>query len=228
MFVRLKKLLCRSIFIQTESTPNVNAIKFVTGKKFFLSSEQNDLKGKTFEFSQAKASPIKSPLASLVLEVSGVETVLIADEFVTVCKDSSSDWRHIKPQIYAILTDWSAQEKAAINLHSEGQGEKTHQIKFNDADKEVVQVISELIDTRIRPSIQQDGGDLEFVGYESGVVKLKLQGSCRSCSSSVVTLKLGVESMLKHYVPQVVSVEQVSEGEQSGEYFAASEQKIGK
>jgi Fe-S cluster biogenesis protein NfuA len=220
----LNRLLRRSIFIQTESTPNMNAIKFVTGSSFFSLGDSTS-KGKTFEFSQAKASSVKSPLAALMLQISGVENVLIADEFVTVCKDSASDWKHIKPEVYAILSDWHAQGKPAINQLEANEGKVG--IACKEEDKQVVEVISDLIDTRIRPSIQADGGDLEFLGYADGVVKLKLQGSCKSCSSSVVTLKLGVESMLKHYVPEVISVEQVAEGAQSEEkYFKETEQKI--
>lgn len=198
----------RALFIQTEQTPNENALKFKPGHEFGLPA------GKTFDFSSRKES-IKSPLASRIFQLEGIEGVMIANDFVTVLKSDMHEWKHLKPHVYEIITNFVSNQLKPINedvCNNDKQinDEKKRQ-NVTEEDKATFAMINELIDSRIRPAIQEDGGDVELVGYVDGIVKLKLQGACKSCSSSVVTLKNGIERMLMHYLPEVKGVEQVLE-----------------
>lgn len=203
----------RTLFIQSENTPNENALIF----KFDESLLPLALREKTFDFASVSAA-IKSPLASKLFEMEAVRNVFIADKFVTVSKDANAEWQHVKPFIFSVLTDFITLQKPILNRSLEAPDDSFNSdssalntVKFDAAHKETVAMIAELFDSRIRPAIQQDGGDLEFLAYDDGVVSVRLQGSCKSCSSSVVTLKGGVENMLKHYIPEVKAVENVDE-----------------
>jgi Fe-S cluster biogenesis protein NfuA len=151
------------------------------------------------------AAPHPSPLAAKLLAVDGVSAVFYGADFITVTKAADANWAHIKPEVFSLITEAvtsgeqivSPVEKSAASEGQEG-GEDT--LSANEEDSEVVAMIKELLETRIRPAIQEDGGDIEFRGFEDGMVLLKLRGACRTCDSSTVTLKNGIESMLMHYV----------------------------
>lgn len=191
----------RSMFIQTESTPNEASLKFIPGVQV--------TNGGTYEFLDLRAA-LPSPLATRLLHIDGLTGVFFGPDFVTCSKDDSLNWSILKPEIFACLMEhFSSGAPLFRDGEAEGGAEDT---RILDTDSEVVGMIKELLETRVRPAIQEDGGDIEYKGFnvETGVVSLKLKGSCRGCSSSSVTLKNGIERMLMHYVPEVQLVEQVS------------------
>ena len=195
-----------------------------------------DLKSPFIEYLSPRdtlAAPYPSPLAGQLLSVDGVTSVLFGSDYITVSKDSSAQWAHVKPEVFSLITEAVSSGKPMINI-IEGQGEGSQQgveadtLAANDQDSEVVQMIKELLETRIRPAIQEDGGDIEFRGFEEGWVKLKLRGACRTCDSSTVTLRNGIESMMMHYIPEVKGVDQVMDQEETiaMHEFAKFEEKL--
>ncbi|KAF8931672.1 scaffold protein Nfu/NifU N terminal-domain-containing protein [Dissophora ornata] len=195
----------RTMFIQTDTTPNQDSLKFIPGVAVMTDSS-------TAEFLDAR-NAMNSPLAKKLFQIDGVRGVFFGPDFVTITKDQDAIWQLMKPDIYSAIMDFFASGQPII---SEGaEGENVHNdTMINEDDSETVQMIKELLDTRIRPSIQDDGGDIEYRGFEEGIVKLKLKGACRTCDSSTVTLKNGIENMLMHYVPEVSAVEQVFDAEE--------------
>lgn len=191
------------MFIQTETTPNESSLKFVPGVTV--------TGGSSHEFLDLR-SALPSPLATRLLSIEGVVEVFFGPDFVTCSKDESLNWNVIKPEVFAVLMEHFSSGQPLFKDGSDTSGAEDTRIL--DTDSEVVGMIKELLETRVRPAIQEDGGDIEFKGFveETGIVNLKLKGSCRGCSSSSVTLKNGIERMLMHYVPEVKSVEQVSLG----------------
>ncbi|KAJ3251888.1 hypothetical protein HDU77_005549 [Chytriomyces hyalinus] len=187
----------RSLFIQTDSTPNIHSLKFRPGVAVAPTSS-------THEFMTARAA-MTSPLAKRIFRIDGVKGVLLGPDFITVTKQEDAEWQLMKPDLYASIMDHYSSGQPVLSEGGEGLPADT---LITEEDSEVVAMIKELLDTRIRPTIQDDGGDVEFMGFEDGVVKLKLKGACRTCDSSVVTLKNGIENMLMHYVPEVTAVEQ--------------------
>ena len=188
------------MFIQTESTPNDNSLKFIPGVPVSSSG--------THEFLDLR-SALSSSLATRLLTIDGLTAVLFGPDFVTCSVDDPVQWNILKPEIFAVLMEHFS---SGAPLFKEGQGsEGAEDTRILDTDSEIIGMIKELLDTRVRPAIQEDGGDIEYRGFEedAGLVKLKLKGSCRGCSSSSVTLKNGIERMLMHYVPEVKGVEQV-------------------
>ena len=184
------------MFIQTESTPNPATLKFLPG--------QPVLEAGTADFPTSDAAG-KSPLAQRVFAVAGVAGVFFGTDFVTVTKAESVDWDHIKPAILgAIMEHYQSgqpvMEGAADAAHAEHTGE----------DGEIVEQIKELLDTRVRPAVAQDGGDITFHGFDRGIVYLHMQGACAGCPSSTLTLKMGIENLLKHYIPEVIEVRPVA------------------
>lgn len=141
-----------------------------------------------------------------MLQVDGVSSIFYGPDFITVTKAADAQWPHIKPEVFSLITEAITSgeqivnivEKASAEAGQEGAGKDS--LGASEEDSEVVGMIKELLETRIRPSIQEDGGDIEYRGFENGVVLLKLRGACRTCDSSTVTLKNGIESMLMHYV----------------------------
>lgn len=172
--------------------------------------------GKTREFSN-KISATVSPLAKSLFRIDGVKSVFFGSDFITVTKedDISQEWKTLKPEIYAAIMDFCESNLPVINEAAEGEEHKDESDHYetdpnlSEEDKETVELIKELLDTKIRPTVQEDGGDVVYVGYEQGVVKLKLQGSCSSCPSSIVTLKSGIQNMLQFYIPDIKGVEEV-------------------
>jgi NFU1 iron-sulfur cluster scaffold homolog, mitochondrial len=180
------------------------------------------------------APPHPSPLAAKLLSVDGVTSVFFGMDYITVTKDSSIPWAHVKPEVFSIINEFVLSGQPMVKLIEGQTGEQGQEateqdsLAYNENDSEVVSMIKELLDTRIRPAIQEDGGDLEFRGFVDGQVLLKLRGACRTCDSSTVTLKNGIESMLMHYIEQVRGVQQVldQEEEVAMKEFAKFEEKL--
>ena len=184
------------MFIQTESTPNPATLKFLPG--------QAVLDAGSADFPTAEAGA-KSPLARRIFEVDGVAGVFFGTDFVTVTKSDAVAWDHIKPAILGAIMEHFQSGDPAI----EGQATGGHQTGDGE-DAELVTQIKELLDTRVRPAVAQDGGDITFHGFDRGVVYLHLQGACAGCPSSTLTLKMGIENLLKHYLPEVTEVRAVA------------------
>jgi len=213
---RLSFVQLRRLFVQTEQTPNTDALKFIPGRTV--------LQDTTAEFLD-RSSAYTSPLAASLFKIQGIKHVFLGPTFVTVTKDPDTEWPILKPDIFAAIMDFFTSGKAIMDVEA-----PPLDTTVLPGDSEHVVKIKELIETRVRPSIQDDGGDIEYCGYEEGIVKLKLKGACRTCDSSVVTLKTGIEAMLKYYIPQVKAVEHVLDGEEniSREEFARFEHKLSK
>ncbi|KAI1765851.1 HIRA-interacting protein 5 [Hypoxylon sp. FL1150] len=223
----------RSIFIQTEDTPNPDALKFLPNTRVL----PLDVSIPFIEYLNPRstiAPPHPSPLAAQLMGIDGVTAVFYGSDFITVTKSSDANWVHIKPEIFSLITETvtSGQEIVTVSKKdsTEGGQETANEdsLSFNENDSEVVGMIKELLETRIRPAIQEDGGDIEFRGFEDGYVSLKLRGACRTCDSSTVTLKNGIEAMLMHYVEEVKGVHQVLDQEEeiAMKEFAKFEEKL--
>jgi Fe-S cluster biogenesis protein NfuA len=184
------------MFIETESTPNPLTLKFLPGREI--------LGDKTADFADADAALI-SPLAEALFGLSGVERVFLGGDFIAITKSADTEWPALKPQVLAMLMDHLVSNRPILREDVVLAAEDV-----DPADAEIVAQIKELLDTRIRPAVAGDGGDIIFRGYRDGVVSLKMQGACAGCPSSTATLKHGIENMLKHYIPEVVSVTQAA------------------
>jgi len=184
------------MFIETEDTPNPATLKFIPGGQAVMPSGTADF--------DSEAAALRSPLASLLFGVPGVTRVFLGSDFVTVTKDASQDWERLKPMVLAAIVDHFVSGRPVV----EGEVDLWDE-DVGPEDAEIVAQIKELLDTRVRPAVASDGGDIVFRGYRDGVVRLHMQGACSGCPSSRATLKHGVENMLRHYVPEVQSVEQV-------------------
>ncbi|SLN53081.1 Fe/S biogenesis protein NfuA [Aquimixticola soesokkakensis] len=186
------------MFIQTESTPNPATLKFLPG--------QTVLDAGTADFTTPEAAE-KSPLAKRVFAVGGVTAVFFGGDFVTVTKDDATDWDHIKPAILGAIME-HFQSGAAV-MEGEANTQAGH-AAHDGPDGDIVDQIKELLDTRVRPAVAQDGGDITFYGFDKGVVYLHMQGACAGCPSSTLTLKMGIENLLRHYIPEVLEVRPVA------------------
>ena len=182
------------MFIQTESTPNPATLKFLPGRTV--------LEVGTADFPSAEAAA-KSPLARRIFAVKGVKAVFLGNDFVTVTKDEAVDWDHIKPAILGAVMEHY--QSGAPAMEGDGSGHA----EFSGDEAEIVNQIKELLDTRVRPAVAQDGGDITFHGFDRGVVYLHMQGACAGCPSSTLTLKMGIENLLRHYIPEVTEVRPV-------------------
>lgn len=187
------------MFIETESTPNPATLKFLPGRDVMGAAG-------TADFASAEAA-VCSPLATGLFELPGVTRVFLGTEFLSVTKSDAIDWPALKPQVLGVIVQHFVSGQPVIE--GELAAEDTALEAIRPEDEEVVAAIRELLDTRVRPAVAGDGGDIVFRGYRDGVVKLYLQGSCSGCPSSRATLKHGIENMLRHYVPEVIAVEQV-------------------
>ncbi len=184
------------MFIETEGTPNPATLKFLPGRWVMQTG--------TADFASADSAG-RSPLAAALFALPGVARVFLGSEFVTVTKTDVVSWQQLKPQVLATLMDHFVANRPVI----EGEADAELIEDIRPEDQEIVEQIRELLDTRVRPAVAGDGGDIVFRGYRDGVVRLHMQGSCSGCPSSSATLKHGIENMLRHYVPEVVAVEQV-------------------
>ena len=186
------------MFIQTESTPNPATLKFLPGRSV--------LDAGTADFPTAEAGE-KSPLARRIFAVDGATGVFLGSDFVTVTKGDGVEWDHIKPAVLgAIMEHFQSGAPAVEGEGAAGDGHAEH----TGEDGEIVGQIKELLDTRVRPAVAQDGGDITFHGFDRGVVYLHMQGACAGCPSSTLTLKMGIENLLRHYIPEVVEVRPVA------------------
>ncbi|XP_045129907.1 NFU1 iron-sulfur cluster scaffold homolog, mitochondrial-like [Portunus trituberculatus] len=190
----------RHMFIKVQDTPNPNSLKFIPGVQI--------LETGTVDFPNLNAAQ-KSPLAKLLFRIEGVRGVFLTTEFITITKEEEeAEWRTIKPEAFAVIMDFFASGLPVI--HADHQGDNEH-ATCEGEDDDAVAMIKELLDTRIRPTVQEDGGDILFRGFNDGIVYLKMMGSCTNCPSSVITLKNGVQNMLQFYIPEVIEVVEVKD-----------------
>ena len=179
--------------IQVENTPNPESLKFV--------SEQTISTIGTEEFQKNNVKNISNTFIKELLGFKGVELVLLSKNFLSVKKDKTVSWNELKPMVISHLNHYFANNKNPI-LKKENESKQE-----SDSDDETIEKIKEVLDTKIRPAVEKDGGDIKFKSFKEGVVKVELQGSCSGCPSSLITLKQGVQNLLKHYVKEVNSVE---------------------
>jgi Fe-S cluster biogenesis protein NfuA len=185
------------MFIQTEQTPNPATLKFLPGLQVMTSGTAN--------FTSEEAARV-SPLAERLFSLPEVTGVFLSTDFITVSKTEDSDWYRLKPAILAVIMEHFTAGRPV--LLADAAHEPVAPASEEDED-EVVAQIKELLETRVRPAVAQDGGDIIFHDFEDGVVYLHMQGSCSGCPSSTATLKAGIENMLRHYIPEVVEVRAV-------------------
>jgi Fe-S cluster biogenesis protein NfuA len=185
------------MFIQTETTPNPATLKFLPGRAV--------LQAGTRDFRDAAEAQAASPLAGRLFEVDGVTGVFLGSDFVSVTKEDG-EWQHMKPAILGAIMEHFMSGAPALN---DAQSGAAAEGDFDPADSEIVATIKELIETRVRPAVANDGGDITFHGFRGGTVYLKMQGACSGCPSSTATLRHGIENLLKHFVPEVEAVEPV-------------------
>jgi Fe-S cluster biogenesis protein NfuA len=188
----------KAMFIQTEATPNPATLKFIPGRTVLDTG--------TMEFSSREAAT-RSPLAERLFDVQGVTSVFYGADFVTVTKDDS-DWQHLKPAILGAIMEHYMSGAPLLADGTAGNDEALDEEEefFNEADADTVATIKDLIETRVRPAVANDGGDITFRGFKDGVVYLNMKGSCAGCPSSTATLQHGIQNLLKHFVPDVVEV----------------------
>ena len=191
------------MFIQTEATPNPATLKFLPGKEVLAAG--------TADFRDAESARAASPLAGRLFDIPGVLGVFFGYDFVTVTKQDGPDWQHLKPAILGAIMEHfmsgapvmaSGGQAAADRADEDGEF-------YDKADSEIVVTIKELLETRVRPAVAQDGGDITFRGFENGTVFLHMKGACAGCPSSTATLKHGIQNLLRHFVPEVQQVEQI-------------------
>ncbi|MGD1037897.1 MAG: NifU family protein [Roseiarcus sp.] len=184
------------MFIQTEATPNPATLKFLPGRPVIDAG--------TFE-ARDLAEAERSPLAKALMELPGVGGVFLAPDFISVTK-TEGEWRHLRPAVLGVVTEFFLSGAPALSGPAEAVGEEF----FHADDAETVETIKELIETRVRPAVAGDGGDITFKGFRDGVVYLAMKGACSGCPSSTATLKHGIENLLRHFLPDVVKgVEQI-------------------
>jgi len=184
------------MFIQTEATPNPATLKFIPGRTVLDTG--------TMEFSNRDAAT-RSPLAERLFGVPGVAGVFLGSDFITVTK-SDAEWQHIKPAILGAIMEHFMSGAPIVSGAMEAAGADEF---FASEDAETVAIIKELIETRVRPAVANDGGDITFRGFKDGIVFLHMKGSCSGCPSSTATLKHGIQNLLRHFVPDVVEVRPV-------------------
>ncbi len=185
------------MFIQTEDTPNPYAIKFFPGQA--ISKDQ------TVFFSERAEVKGRSKLAESLFNIDNVKSIFFGSDFITVTKQAESNWQVIKPEVLMVIMDHFVSGLPVFEESAKADNVKL--AGLSEIEKQII----EIIETRVRPSVAQDGGDIIYKGFENGIVKLALRGACLGCPSSTITLKNGIESMLKHFVPEVIEVEAVEE-----------------
>ena len=181
--------------IQTETTPNPDSLKFLSDKTISVIG--------TEEFIKDRDKEIGIPFVRELLNFNGVELILLSEKFLSVKKTKEVSWNELKPMVISHLNDYFEKNEGPILIESKKTEEN------GNTNNETVNKIIEVLDTKIRPAVARDGGDIKFKSFENGVVKVQLQGSCSGCPSSLMTLKQGVQNLLKHYVKEVNSVEAV-------------------
>ena len=185
------------MFIQTESTPNPNSLKFIL--------ENYQLCNEPREFNNLTSN--SSMLAEKLFKIEGIEKVFFNENVISINKNKYT-WDQLKASILQVISDFIHSGLHPVD-DSDQEVKNYNDIKFNELDKEIVHNINTILETKVRPAIMQDGGDIKFKSYDEGVVYLILQGSCAGCPSATLTLKNGVENLLKHHIPEIKKVEQV-------------------
>ena len=185
------------MFIQTVETPNPATLKFLPGQTVLGTGTANFSEGENVE---------RSPLAKKLFDVEGVTGVFLGSDFITITKKEDFLWEHIKPALLGTIMDFLQSGEEILNEDSRDSSHKVH----GGPDAEIVKKITDLLDTRVRPAVAQDGGDITFQSFEEGIVYLHMQGACAGCPSSTMTLKMGIENLLKHYIPEVTEVRPVA------------------
>lgn len=188
------------MFIQTETTPNPSTLKFLPGRTV-LEADNRD-------YRSADAAA-ESPLAGNLFQISGVSGVFLGQDFVAVSReDGAADWQHLKPAVLGVIMEHFM--SGAPVLVETDQASGANEEEFFDAnDAEIVATIKELLDTRVRPAVAMDGGDISFQGFKDGIVFLNMRGACAGCPSSTATLQYGIQNLLRHFVPEVEEVRPV-------------------
>lgn len=191
------------MFIQTETTPNPLTLKFIPGVEVCPDYP--------IGFTKQEEAAKKSPLADTLLSISEVTGVFLGSDFISVTKSEESDWNLLKAEVLTAIMEHFVAGKpvmhdASVAQETEKSGDTSDD---NSENSDIIEEIKELIETRVRPSVAQDGGDIIFRGFKDGVVQLELHGACSGCPSAAITLKDGIENMLKYYVPEVESVEAI-------------------
>lgn len=191
------------MFIQTESTPNPNTMKFLPGTDVLQA-------GQTLEFRAATEAERVSPLAMNLFDIPHVTAVFLGEDFITITKTDHADWAELRAMVLGRLMDHFTARMPVLFEDADASSSAfgTEEV-FDEADTEIVNEIKELLEVRVRPAVAQDGGDIVFHGFKDGVVFLHMKGACAGCPSSTMTLKHGIENMLQHYVPEVTAVEAV-------------------
>ena len=179
------------MFIQTEDTPNPATLKFIPGSEVMGQG--------TADFPDREAAN-SSPLARRLFQIDGVEAVFFGADFVTVTKSDQQEWFTLKPSILAGIMEHYASGLPVVEADSQSSNND------DEDDDDIVKQIKHLLDTRVRPAVAMDGGDIVFHDFEDGIVTLSMQGACSGCPSSTATLKMGIENMLRHYIPEVKEV----------------------
>ena len=182
------------MFIQTEQTPNPATLKFLPGRSVLESG--------TADFTTADDAAERSPLAARLFGVDGVAAVFLGSDFITITKSPDKEWYVMKPAVLGAIMEHMTTDQPIMSISVTDTGAHA----TGEEESEVVGQIKELIETRVRPAVAQDGGDIVFQGFDEGVVFLQLRGACAGCPSSTMTLKMGIENMLKHYIPEVTEV----------------------
>jgi len=192
------------MFIQTEATPNPATLKFLPGREVLAEG--------TADFRDSASAREASPLAGRLFDIAGVTGVFFGYDFVTITKGDGPDWQHLKPAILGAIMEQflSGQPVMSSAAQARGDAAETDDEFYDKADEEIVLTIKELLETRVRPAVAQDGGDITFRGFENGTVFLNMKGACSGCPSSTATLKHGIQNLLRHFVPEVQQVEQVA------------------
>lgn len=188
------------MFIQTEATPNPATLKFLPGKIVIPEG--------TEDFPSAENAAERSPLAARLFEIPGVTGVFFGHDFVTVTKDGP-EWQHLKPAVLGTIMEHFMAGHPVMAASAVASKGNTDGEFYDEADSEIVVTIKELLDSRVRPAVANDGGDITFKGFRDGTVFLTMKGACAGCPSSTATLKHGIQNLLRHFVPEVQQVEQV-------------------
>jgi Fe-S cluster biogenesis protein NfuA len=189
-----------TMFIQTEATPNPATLKFIPGKAVLASG--------TIDFREAD-NAVESPLASRLFTIDGVKGVFLAQDFISVTKSEAIAWQHLKPAVLGVIMEHYLSGAPVVAGEMAAGGEADGAEDFAPEDQEIVDTIKELIETRVRPAVANDGGDIVFRSFRDGVVSLHMRGACSGCPSSTATLRHGIENLLKHFVPEVQEVRPV-------------------
>lgn len=188
------------MMIQTEETPNLNALKFLLGRTLLQDHQ-------AIEFTD-KESAVCAPLALALFDIEGIKRIFFGTDFVVITKDMASDWKSLKGEVISMMMEFLLTRKAMIKIDM-GNAD-IQEMEIAAEDQEIVNKIKDILDDEVRPAVARDGGDIIFHGYKEGSVYLRMQGACQGCPSSALTLKHGVETILRRHLPDLVSVEKVN------------------